>query len=160
MARINSLHTSAFSNVAWLPTLVPSTVLGKYTVHFYIKLIFELLWWWWWWWRWWWRRRRGSSSSSLITRILIKRDIFTLAETLAALSYFFCPGGRRIFSRNFSGNTEQLSQLLSSSSSKRISSMFQLCGQNAVFFCLIDTDAISLERKKKYTLSNSNPFSI
>lgn len=155
MARINSLHTSAFSNVAWLPTLVPSTVLGKYTVHFYIKLIFELLlllvvvvvvg---------------SSSSSSLITRILIKRDIFTLAETLAALSYFFCPGGRRIFSRNFSGNTEQLSQLLTSSSSKRISSMFQLCGQNAVFFCLIDTDAISLERKKIYTLSNSNPFSI
>lgn len=43
LARINSLHTSAFSNVAWLPTLVPSTVLGKYTVHFYIKLIFELL---------------------------------------------------------------------------------------------------------------------
>uniref|UniRef100_A0A3B3ZQL5 RAVE complex protein Rav1 C-terminal domain-containing protein n=1 Tax=Periophthalmus magnuspinnatus TaxID=409849 RepID=A0A3B3ZQL5_9GOBI len=29
LARINSLHTSAFSNVAWLPTLVPSTVLGK-----------------------------------------------------------------------------------------------------------------------------------
>lgn len=155
MARINSLHTSAFSNVAWLPTLVPSTVLGKYTVHFYIKLIFELLLL-----LWRWRRRGSSSSSSLITRILIKRDIFTLAETLAALSYFFCPGGRRIFSRNFSGNTEQLSQLLSSSSSKRISSMFQLCGQNAVFFCLIDTDAISLERKKKYTLSNSNPFSI
>lgn len=157
MARINSLHTSAFSNVAWLPTLVPSTVLGKYTVHFYIKLIFELLLLLWRWRR---RRRGSSSSSSLITRILIKRDIFTLAETLAALSYFFCPGGRRIFSRNFSGNTEQLSQLLSSSSSKRISSMFQLCGQNAVFFCLIDTDAISLERKKKYTLSNSNPFSI
>ncbi|KAM4744267.1 dmX-like protein 2 isoform 2-T2 [Anableps anableps] len=30
LARINSLHTSAFSNVAWLPTLVPSTVLGTY----------------------------------------------------------------------------------------------------------------------------------
>lgn len=29
LARINSLHTSAFSNVAWLPTLVPSSVLGK-----------------------------------------------------------------------------------------------------------------------------------
>lgn len=28
--------------------------------------------------------------------------------------------------------------------------MFQLCGQNAVFFCLIDTDAISLERKNIY----------
>lgn len=31
LARINSLHTSAFSNVAWLPTLVPSSVLGRYT---------------------------------------------------------------------------------------------------------------------------------
>ncbi|XP_034718571.1 dmX-like protein 2 isoform X4 [Etheostoma cragini] len=30
LARINSLHTSAFSNVAWLPTLVPSSVLGSY----------------------------------------------------------------------------------------------------------------------------------
>uniref|UniRef100_A0A3Q2CU11 Dmx-like 2 n=1 Tax=Cyprinodon variegatus TaxID=28743 RepID=A0A3Q2CU11_CYPVA len=30
LARINSLHTSAFSNVAWLPTLIPSTVLGTY----------------------------------------------------------------------------------------------------------------------------------
>ncbi|XP_029949067.1 dmX-like protein 2 isoform X2 [Salarias fasciatus] len=30
LARINSLHTSAFSNVAWLPTLVPSSVLGTY----------------------------------------------------------------------------------------------------------------------------------
>ena len=29
LARINSLHTSAFSNVAWLPTLIPSSVLGK-----------------------------------------------------------------------------------------------------------------------------------
>ena len=29
LARINSLHTSAFSNVAWLPTLVPSSVLGE-----------------------------------------------------------------------------------------------------------------------------------
>lgn len=31
LARINSLHTSAFSNVAWLPSLVPSSVLGKQT---------------------------------------------------------------------------------------------------------------------------------
>ncbi|KAM9860947.1 dmX-like protein 2 [Aulostomus maculatus] len=30
LARINSLHTSAFSNVAWLPSLVPSSVLGSY----------------------------------------------------------------------------------------------------------------------------------
>lgn len=30
LARINSLHTSAFSNVAWLPTLIPSTVLGEH----------------------------------------------------------------------------------------------------------------------------------
>ncbi|CAJ1049387.1 dmX-like protein 2 isoform X4 [Xyrichtys novacula] len=30
LARINSLHTSAFSNVAWLPTLIPSSVLGTY----------------------------------------------------------------------------------------------------------------------------------
>ncbi|XP_037104413.1 dmX-like protein 2 isoform X1 [Syngnathus acus] len=30
LARINSLHTSAFSNVAWLPSLVPSSVLGTY----------------------------------------------------------------------------------------------------------------------------------
>ncbi|KAJ8247851.1 hypothetical protein GJAV_G00251230 [Gymnothorax javanicus] len=30
LARINSLHTSAFSNVAWLPTLIPSYVLGTY----------------------------------------------------------------------------------------------------------------------------------
>lgn len=35
LARINSLHTSAFSNVAWLPTLIPSSVLGKHTIHFY-----------------------------------------------------------------------------------------------------------------------------
>lgn len=34
LARINSLHTSAFSNVAWLPTLVPSSVLGKHIMHF------------------------------------------------------------------------------------------------------------------------------
>lgn len=34
LARINSLHTSAFSNVAWLPTLIPSSVLGKHTMHF------------------------------------------------------------------------------------------------------------------------------
>lgn len=31
LARINSLHTSAFSNVAWLPTLIPSYCLGKYS---------------------------------------------------------------------------------------------------------------------------------
>ncbi|KAI1904061.1 hypothetical protein AGOR_G00001800 [Albula goreensis] len=30
LTRINSLHTSAFSNVAWLPTLIPSSVLGSY----------------------------------------------------------------------------------------------------------------------------------
>uniref|UniRef100_A0A3B4BG79 RAVE complex protein Rav1 C-terminal domain-containing protein n=1 Tax=Periophthalmus magnuspinnatus TaxID=409849 RepID=A0A3B4BG79_9GOBI len=30
LARINSLHSSAFSNVAWLPTLIPSTCLGAY----------------------------------------------------------------------------------------------------------------------------------
>lgn len=30
LARINSLHTSAFSNVAWLPTLIPSYCLGKF----------------------------------------------------------------------------------------------------------------------------------
>ncbi|XP_076859615.1 dmX-like protein 1 isoform X2 [Brachyhypopomus gauderio] len=30
LARINSLHASAFSNVAWLPTLIPSTCLGLY----------------------------------------------------------------------------------------------------------------------------------
>lgn len=29
LARINSLHTSAFSNVAWLPTLIPSNCLGR-----------------------------------------------------------------------------------------------------------------------------------
>lgn len=31
LARINSLHTSAFSNVAWLPTLIPSYCLGEYS---------------------------------------------------------------------------------------------------------------------------------
>lgn len=30
LARINSLHTSAFSNVAWLPTLIPSYCLGEF----------------------------------------------------------------------------------------------------------------------------------
>ncbi|XP_019410499.1 PREDICTED: dmX-like protein 1 isoform X3 [Crocodylus porosus] len=30
LARINSLHVSAFSNVAWLPTLIPSNCLGAY----------------------------------------------------------------------------------------------------------------------------------
>lgn len=29
LARINSLHVSAFSNVAWLPTLIPSYCLGR-----------------------------------------------------------------------------------------------------------------------------------
>lgn len=29
LARINSLHVSAFSNVAWLPTLIPSYCLGE-----------------------------------------------------------------------------------------------------------------------------------
>lgn len=29
LARINSLHASAFSNVAWLPTLIPSNCLGE-----------------------------------------------------------------------------------------------------------------------------------
>lgn len=31
LARINSLHVSAFSNVAWLPTLIPSYCLGKHS---------------------------------------------------------------------------------------------------------------------------------
>ncbi|KAM4575859.1 dmX-like protein 1 isoform 2-T2 [Odontesthes bonariensis] len=30
LARINSLHASAFANVAWLPTLIPSSCLGMY----------------------------------------------------------------------------------------------------------------------------------
>ncbi|XP_072289928.1 dmX-like protein 1 [Eucyclogobius newberryi] len=30
LARINSLHSSAFSHLAWLPTLIPSTCLGVY----------------------------------------------------------------------------------------------------------------------------------
>uniref|UniRef100_A0A8C9ZUX1 Dmx like 1 n=1 Tax=Sander lucioperca TaxID=283035 RepID=A0A8C9ZUX1_SANLU len=30
LARINSLHSSAFANVAWLPTLIPSSCLGVY----------------------------------------------------------------------------------------------------------------------------------
>ncbi|XP_078531680.1 dmX-like protein 1 isoform X3 [Lissotriton helveticus] len=30
LARINSLHVSAFSNVAWLPTLIPNDCLGAY----------------------------------------------------------------------------------------------------------------------------------
>ncbi|KAK1801253.1 hypothetical protein P4O66_022937 [Electrophorus voltai] len=30
LARINSLHASAFSNVAWLPSLIPSSCLGLY----------------------------------------------------------------------------------------------------------------------------------
>ncbi|XP_062399694.1 dmX-like protein 1 isoform X3 [Sardina pilchardus] len=30
LARINSLHASAFANVAWLPTLIPSNCLGEY----------------------------------------------------------------------------------------------------------------------------------
>ncbi|CAG09601.1 unnamed protein product, partial [Tetraodon nigroviridis] len=34
LARINSLHASAFSNVAWLPTLIPSSCLGE-TACFY-----------------------------------------------------------------------------------------------------------------------------
>lgn len=38
LARINSLHTSAFSNVAWLPTLIPSYCLGEYTCHVSIEL--------------------------------------------------------------------------------------------------------------------------
>lgn len=29
LARINSLHSSAFANVAWLPTLIPSSCLGE-----------------------------------------------------------------------------------------------------------------------------------
>lgn len=31
LARINSLHASAFANVAWLPTLIPSSCLGEKT---------------------------------------------------------------------------------------------------------------------------------
>lgn len=34
LARINSLHASAFSNVAWLPTLIPSNCLGKFISSF------------------------------------------------------------------------------------------------------------------------------
>ncbi|KAL7392287.1 hypothetical protein ABVT39_022451 [Epinephelus coioides] len=30
LARINSLHASAFANIAWLPTLIPSSCLGVY----------------------------------------------------------------------------------------------------------------------------------
>uniref|UniRef100_A0A8C5GTE0 RAVE complex protein Rav1 C-terminal domain-containing protein n=1 Tax=Gouania willdenowi TaxID=441366 RepID=A0A8C5GTE0_GOUWI len=30
LARINSLHASAFANIAWLPTLIPSSCLGAY----------------------------------------------------------------------------------------------------------------------------------
>lgn len=33
LARINSLHTSAFSNVAWLPTLIPSHCLGEFCME-------------------------------------------------------------------------------------------------------------------------------
>lgn len=39
LARINSLHTSAFSNVAWLPTLIPSYCLGEYTWHVSIQTL-------------------------------------------------------------------------------------------------------------------------
>lgn len=35
LARINSLHVSAFSNVAWLPTLIPSYCLGKLAFFIY-----------------------------------------------------------------------------------------------------------------------------
>lgn len=34
LARINSLHASAFANVAWLPTLIPSSCLGEKTFLF------------------------------------------------------------------------------------------------------------------------------
>lgn len=43
LARINSLHTSAFSNVAWLPTLIPSSVLGKFSVF---VLVCKYFCWW------------------------------------------------------------------------------------------------------------------
>ena len=50
LARINSLHTSAFSNVAWLPTLVPSSVLGQLThprtnKHTSLKTLWAFLMW-------------------------------------------------------------------------------------------------------------------
>lgn len=38
LARINSLHVSAFSNVAWLPTLIPSYCLGEF--YFLITEVF------------------------------------------------------------------------------------------------------------------------
>lgn len=38
LARINSLHVSAFSNVAWLPTLIPSYCLSEF--HFLISEVF------------------------------------------------------------------------------------------------------------------------
>lgn len=42
LARINSLHASAFSNVAWLPTLIPSNCLGK-GVSLYSVLFLDLV---------------------------------------------------------------------------------------------------------------------
>lgn len=43
LARINSLHVSAFSNVAWLPTLIPSYCLGKHSDFYLIYLDFLTL---------------------------------------------------------------------------------------------------------------------
>lgn len=39
LARINSLHSSAFANVAWLPTLIPSSCLGEKIVVYCIIVI-------------------------------------------------------------------------------------------------------------------------
>lgn len=36
LARINSLHVSAFSNVAWLPTLIPSNCLGEFSILLFV----------------------------------------------------------------------------------------------------------------------------
>ena len=43
LARINSLHVSAFSNVAWLPTLIPSYCLGKHSGFYLGNLDFLTL---------------------------------------------------------------------------------------------------------------------
>lgn len=42
LARINSLHASAFANVAWLPTLIPSSCLGK-KIFLLLRLLRTLL---------------------------------------------------------------------------------------------------------------------
>lgn len=42
LARINSLHASAFANVAWLPTLIPSSCLGE-KILLLVRLLSTLL---------------------------------------------------------------------------------------------------------------------